>query len=71
MDWLASKDANALYAKSYAIVAHPEIKALPPNYPADAEARMAKIDLQRMADEREAILKEWTRRYDGKAAPKQ
>lgn len=70
MDWLASKDANALYARYYAIVAHPEIKTLPQNYPADAEARMATIDLQRMADDREATLREWTRRYDGKAAPK-
>ncbi len=70
MDWLASKDANQLYAKWYAIVAHPEVKSLPANYPPDAEARMAKLDLQRMANDREAILKEWTRRYDGKAAPR-
>ncbi len=70
MDWVASTDANTLYAKYYALVADPAVKALPPNYPADAEARMAKVDLQKMATDREAVLKEWSRRYDSKAAPK-
>jgi iron(III) transport system substrate-binding protein len=70
MDWVASQGANELYSKYYALVAHPEVKNLPPNYPADAEARMAKIDLQKMADDREAILKEWSKRYEAKAAPK-
>ena len=31
---------------------------------------MAKIDLERMAKNRERILAEWTKRYDGKSAPK-
>ncbi len=70
MDWVASKGANELYSKYYALVAHPEVNNLPPNYPTDAEAKMAKVDLQKMADDREAILKEWTKRYEGKAAPK-
>ena len=70
MDWVASKGANELYSKYYAIVAHPEVNNLPPNYPVDAEAKMAKVDLQKMADDREAILTEWIKRYEGKAAPK-
>jgi iron(III) transport system substrate-binding protein len=70
MDWVASKGANELYSKYYALVAHPEVKNLPPNYPTDAEAKMAKMDLQKMANDREAILKEWSKRYEGKAAPK-
>ena len=49
---------------------HPEVKAAPPNYPANAEQMMVKNDLDWMARERERILKEWTRRYDGKSAPK-
>ena len=36
----------------------------------DAEAKMAKIDLQKMASDREAILKEWSKRFESKAAPK-
>ena len=70
MDWVASKSANELYSKYYALVAHPDVKNLPANYPGDAEAKMAKIDLQKMASDREAILKEWSKRYESKAAPK-
>lgn len=70
MDWAASKSASELYARYYALVAHPQVGALPKNYPANPEARMARIDLQRMANERAAVLKEWSRRYETKAAPK-
>ena len=70
MDWAASKSANELYSKYYALVAHPEVKNLPKNYPEAAETKMAKIDLQAMANDREAILAEWTKRYESKAAPK-
>ena len=70
MDWAASKGANELYSKYYALVAHPEVKNLPKNYPEAAEKGMAKIDLQAMANDREAILAEWTKRYESKAAPK-
>jgi iron(III) transport system substrate-binding protein len=69
-DWAASKAANELYSKYYAIVAHPEVKNIPKNYPSEAEARMAKIDFQKMADDRERVLAEWSKRYEAKAAPK-
>jgi len=69
-DWAVSKAANELYSKYYAIVAHPEVKNTPTNYPADAEARMAKVDFQKMADDRERVLGEWSKRYESKAAPK-
>ncbi len=69
-DWAASKQANELYAKSYAVVAYPGIDALPPNYPANAEKAMIKNDMEWMAKNRERILAEWTKRYDGKSAPK-
>jgi iron(III) transport system substrate-binding protein len=70
LDWVASKPANELFSKYYALTAHPEVKNLPPNYPADGEAKMAKIDLQKMADDRARILAEWSKRYESKAAPK-
>ena len=38
----------------------------PPNYPAGAEKGMIKNDLVWMAENRERILAEWTKRYDGK-----
>jgi iron(III) transport system substrate-binding protein len=67
-DWGATKTANELYNKYYALVAHPEVKNLPANYPADGEAKMAKVDLEKMANDREKILAEWTKRYESKAA---
>jgi iron(III) transport system substrate-binding protein len=70
MDWVASKEANTAYSKFYAIVAHPDVKNFPANYPSTAEAAMANVNLQAMADQREATLKEWSKRYEAKAAPK-
>lgn len=70
VDWTVSKKANELYGKYYAIVAMPGINAAPPNYPAGADQAMVKNDLGWMAKERERILAEWTKRYDGKSAPK-
>jgi len=69
-DWSASKKANELYGKYYAIVAHPDVKANPPNYPADGEKAMLKLDVEWMAKNRDRILAEWSKRYDGKSAPR-
>lgn len=69
-DWVATKKANELYGKYYALVAHPDVKSAPPNYPGDAEAKMVKNDFTWMAENRERILAEWTKRYDSKAAPR-
>jgi iron(III) transport system substrate-binding protein len=69
-DWSASKNANELYSKYYALVAHPDVKNNPPNYPATAEQLMIKNDFNWMADNRDRILAEWSKRYESKAAPK-
>ncbi|MFL5034430.1 MAG: putative 2-aminoethylphosphonate ABC transporter substrate-binding protein [Microvirga sp.] len=69
-DWAATQKANELYGKYYAIVAHPAVKAAPPNYPTEGEAAMVKNDLNWMAQNRERILAEWSKRYESKAAPK-
>ena len=69
-DWVASKGANELFGKYYALVAHPEVKSAPVNYPVNPEAQMAKNDFSWMAENRERILAEWSKRYEGKAAPK-
>ncbi|MSP77741.1 MAG: putative 2-aminoethylphosphonate ABC transporter substrate-binding protein [Rhodospirillaceae bacterium] len=70
LDWSVTKKANELYGKYYAIVAHPEVKSMPANYPPDGEKAMAKMDVEWMAKNRDRILAEWTKRYDGKSAPK-
>ena len=69
-DWGATKAANELYGKTYAVVAYPGASTYPPNYPADAEKRMIDNDFVWMAENRERILKEWSKRYESKAAPK-
>lgn len=69
-DWSATEDANKLYAKTYAIVAYPGADNPPANYPAGAEKAMIKNDLGWMADNRERVLAEWSKRYESKAAPK-
>lgn len=70
IDFTVTKQANEIYGKYYAIVAHPDIKAAPPNYPPNAEEAMIKNDINWMASNRERILAEWTKRYDSKSAPK-
>jgi iron(III) transport system substrate-binding protein len=69
-DWGATKEANELYGKTYAVVAYPGAAKYPPNYPAQAEERMIKNNFVWMAENRDRILKEWSKRYESKAAPK-
>jgi len=69
-DWAVTKKANELYAKTYPIVALPGVANLPPNYPADIEKAAIKNDVEWMSKNRDRILAEWSKRYDGKSAPK-
>ncbi|MFZ5778982.1 MAG: putative 2-aminoethylphosphonate ABC transporter substrate-binding protein [Pseudomonadota bacterium] len=69
-DWAVTKKANELYAKTYAVVARKDVKSAPVNYPVNVEPAMIKNDMEWMAKNRERILAEWTKRYDGKSAPK-
>ena len=69
-DFAVSKKAYELYGKYYAIVGFPGMNPAPPNYPPSADAAMVKIDLAKMGNDRAKILAEWTKRYDGKSAPK-
>jgi len=70
VDWTVSKEAAEIYAKTYAIVAHKDVKAAPKNYPATMEANLVKNDFGWMGKERQRILAEWTKRYDSKSEPK-
>lgn len=69
-DFAVSRQAYELYGKYYAIVGFPGMNPAPPNYPPSADAAMVKIDLAKMGQERARILAEWTKRYDGKSAPR-
>jgi iron(III) transport system substrate-binding protein len=69
-DWSASRAANELYEKNFAIVAYPGVAKPNAHIPADYEQRLVKQDLRWSANNRDRILAEWTKRYDGKSEPK-
>lgn len=67
MDFAVSKEANELYAKSYAITAYPGTAKPLPNVPANFESMLVKNDFQWAAKNRDRILAEWSKRYNAKA----
>ncbi len=70
MDWLVTPAAMELYAKNFAILAMPGM-AKPLDYvPADYEKRLVKNDFAWSAKNRDKIISEWLKRYDGKSEPK-
>jgi iron(III) transport system substrate-binding protein len=70
LDWSLSEGANKLYAENFAIVALPGIQAKLENIQGDVEQMLAKNDFQWAAANRDRILAEWTKRYDGKSEAK-
>lgn len=70
-DWAASRQANELYVNFYQVTAMPGVTKDTPNYPKDAEAMMIKNnDFAWAAKNRDAILADWTKRYDSKSEPR-
>jgi len=70
MDWAASDEAMALYAKNFAIVAIPALSQPLPNVPANYASLLVRNDFDWAARNRDKILAEWSKRYESKAAPK-
>ncbi|WP_114393945.1 putative 2-aminoethylphosphonate ABC transporter substrate-binding protein [Oleisolibacter albus] len=70
LDWAATPEANALYARSFAIVARPEVQPQHNHIPADLETRLTRQDFAWAAANRDRILTEWSRRYDAKSEAK-
>ena len=66
MDWVASRQANEVYARHYVIVAHKQVKGGLAHVPADLGKRLAGSDFEYAARSRSRVLAEWTRRYGGK-----
>ena len=62
--------ANELYAQNYAIVALPGIAKPLDQVQGDIQAMLIKNDFAWAAANRERILAEWSKRYDGKSEPK-
>lgn len=71
VDWMASKEANAIHGNFYTIVAYPgqakKMDGIPDNY---ETLLMKKNDFNWVAKNRERILKEWNKRYNAKAEAK-
>lgn len=67
LDWLASKEANELFARDWAIVAYPGVARKIDTIPADYEKMLVKNDFGHIAKNRERVLAEWQKRYSAKA----
>ena len=70
MDWLATSDAMKLFADNFAVVAMPGMSRQHEFIPVDYEKRLIKNDFEWEAKNRDKILSEWTKRYNGKSLPK-
>jgi iron(III) transport system substrate-binding protein len=70
LDWAISNEAMAMYAKVYPIVATDVEVDAPEGWPDDPMSVLIDNDLKWAAKNRQAILKEWTKRYDQKSEAK-
>lgn len=69
-DFAASREANEIHNKYYALVARKGVSNPVPNYPTGEEAALVEMDFYWVAQNRDRILAEWQKRYGGKDAPK-
>ncbi len=69
-DFSVSMAANELYGQFYALLALPDAKSTVKNYPPEFAQRLVKADFEQIANDRDAILKEWSARFDSKSAAK-
>lgn len=70
LDWAISDNIMTKYGKNYPIVATGESDNIPEGYSENPTDQLLKnIDFNKAAENRDAILKEWSERYDAKSAP--
>ena len=70
MDWAITPAAMAEYNAGFGVLALPGVAKPIPNYPAGAEPGMIDNDFEWAANNRAAILQEWSERFDNKSEPK-
>jgi len=71
LDWAISDDAYKMYATVYPIIGSKVVPVtVPDGYPSDPVVQLIDNDFDWAARNRAAILKEWTRRFDGKSEAK-
>ena len=66
-DFSASTAAMDLYKDNFAVLAQPGIAKPQTELPADYEQRLIKNDFTWASKNRDSILTEWRKRYDGKS----
>ncbi|MDO8778481.1 MAG: putative 2-aminoethylphosphonate ABC transporter substrate-binding protein [Burkholderiaceae bacterium] len=66
-DWAVTRKANELYAKNFAVVALPGVQEKLEFIHDDIEKMLVKNDFEWAASNRDRVLAEWSRRYEGKA----
>lgn len=66
-DWSASRKANELYSRYLGLIAIDSIRSPIAEYPEGVERTMIQNDLKWASENRERILAEWQKRYDGKS----
>jgi len=67
LDFAISQEIMNLYAGTHPITAAPSGVPVPEGYPADPMAMLTENDLVKSAEDRDRVLREWSRRYDGKS----
>ncbi len=66
LDWAISEDVMRMYAEVYPITARPTDVEPIQGYPDDPAEQLIENDFEWAAENRERILREWSRRYEGK-----
>ena len=69
-DFSASEAAAQMYKEQFAVLARPVAAGGNPELPSDLNQRLIDNDFAWSATNRERIIKEWTKRYDGKTEAK-
>jgi len=69
-DFTVSRAAAELYGRFYAMLALPGVEPTVRGYPAEFAERLVSADFAAIAGRRDAILREWASRFDGKSAPR-
>lgn len=70
VDWTITKEANVMYNTGYAVVAYPGVAKPVKFFPENLTEKMIDNDFEFAANNRNAVLAEWQKRYDSKSEPK-
>ncbi len=70
VNWATGVEASKLYAQNFAVVAYKGLSQKIEHIPENYESMLVKNDFTWSAQNREAILKEWSKRYESKSEPK-